>query len=832
MAYTSDQYERFWLNELGKVTRTGTDRLRAACPIHDGDNPMTLSINLTTGFAHCFKCHGDGQGWSMIEFAMVRYGFDRHCANDYVRGQIGEITKPSIAPWRFPFPKPTVITSDEWRLGTLAQRIVGMIEFFDMQGEPGWSATAQYAYETVASLKYRALHKPTGEKRLFWLTMTAKGGWTKPAKLGVVAPPYRCASLAGQEEIWLLNGEKAVDRAVEAWGITATCLPNGEAHWKPEYLSWFLRARVVYVVLDNDAQGEQHGKIVGGALALAGCNARLVRLPGLPEKADCWDFIEQGGTLEEACQVARNAPAAEAYAEPPKNKVREMPRRDASSNNGTGGNHSNNGTGTLTGPDLTAFENTDAGNAERLVLVAGDKLRFAEHLDQSWLSFTGQFWQPGAARSTYTPAIHTLRLLKQQANDKGEDKLWNFAHSKLSHGGIHAMIHQAEPKLAIDVRELDRHPLLINCSNGVFDLETGELRPHAPEDLLTRCFLYPYDPTLPPPLLWLRSLDEWFGASPDADTGALERAERMSLYFRRILGYALTGNIDEKAFFVLYGSGNNGKTTCTGTMQEILGDFSVTISPGTLTRGWGRNENNVMADIARTKGARAIFAAEPTEGQRFDQGLLKMLTQGEVPITAVFKGRQPFSFLPTGKLFLETNQVPDFDSEDSAFLKRIHLVHFLASFPGGERARETRRHLLRAEAAQIFNLAIKDARDCLKDGLQRPEECGLQMREIRDQQARNDELEPFLEEFFVRGAHLRATLADIEALYRPWTERHRLRALPRNQLSRKLCERIGITRGNDPGDHHEPAWLRGLAPKTAPTPPSGRDAQFKEPEDD
>jgi len=835
MAYTSDQYERFWVNELGKVTRTGVGRLRAACPVHDGDNPNTLSINLTTGFAHCFKCHGDGQGWSMIEFAMVRHGLDRNCANDYVRAQIGELPKPSIAPWQFPFPKPVTITDDGWRLGLLARRIAQMLELFDQQGEPGWEATAQYAYEPIHSLKYRAKHKVTGEKRLFWLTLTEKGGWSRPAKFGLVAPPYRALTLADQEEIWLLNGEKAVDRAVSAWQIPATCLPNGEGHWKPEYLDWFLRAKVIYLVLDNDPDGEKHGKIVGGALALAGLTARLVRLPGLPEKGDAWDYIEAGGTLERASEIAREGPVAEPYSEPPKaaRKIREMPALPPGGNNGNG-----NGTGRLDGPDLTQFENTDAGNAERLVVVAGDKLRFAEHLDQNWLAYNGQFWQPGAARSTYTPAIHTLRLLKQQANDKDEDKLWKFAHSKLSHGGIHAMIHQAEPKLGIDVGQLDRHPLLINCSNGVYDIETGTLRPHRPEDFLTRCFPWPFDETLPPPVLWMRSLDEWFGASPDASTGELERAERMSAYFRRIFGYALTGNVEEKAFFVLHGLGNNGKTTCTGTMQDILGDFAVTISPNTLTCGWGRNENNVMADIARTKGARAIFAAEPKKGEKFDQGLLKMLTQGEAPITAVFKGRQPFSFLPTGKLFLETNQVPDFDSEDAAFLKRIHLVHFSATFEGGERARETRRHLLRAECAQIFNLAIKDARACLKEGLMRPEECGLQLRELRDQQARNDELEPFLEEFFLRGSEMRASLAEIETLYRPWTERHRMRALPRNVLSRKLCERIGITRGNDPkGDHKTPAWLKGLAPKPGLVPPNpmfggGRDAQYKEPEDD
>jgi P4 family phage/plasmid primase-like protien len=837
MQYTSSQYEQFWLHELGKATRTGKNSLRAACPVHGGDSPNTLSIDLNTGFAHCFKCHQDGQGWSMIEFAMARHGFNRQCANDYVRGIIGDLPKPSVAPWHYPFPKPRTITGDEWQLGTLARRIQQMTEFFDQQGEPGWEVVAQYAYETIRSLKYKAVHRITGEKRLFWLTLTEKGGWSKPAKQGVVAPPYRVGALNGTEEIWLLNGEKAVDRAVEAWQIDATCLPNGEGHWREDYLPWFAHAKTIYLVLDNDAQGEQHGKVVGGALAKAGLEARLVRLPGLAEKADLWDFIEAGGTQQVAHEIARQAPLAEPYDPPARaaDKVKQMPRRDPP----PGGGDDDTGP-PIDGPDLTGFDRNDVGNAERLVAVAGDRLRFVEQLDQNWMIYDAQRWRAGAIRTAYTPAVQTLRLLKQQANRRGDDKLWKFAESKLSHGGIQAMIHQAEPRLMIDVSELDRHPFLIPCLNGVYDLETGKLREHRPEDYLTRIFPFAYDPTLPEPVLWLRSLDEWFGGGPEAGESELDRAERMSRYFRRVFARSLTGDVQYKAFHVLYGSGDNGKTTCTGVIQDILSEYAVTISPNTLTRAWSHNENNALADVARTKGARAIFAAEPTQGQKFDQGLLKQLTQGDSPITAVFKGRQPFSFLPTGKLFLETNQVPEFDSGDAAFLRRIHLIHFSASFTGGERARESRRQQLCAEYPQIFNLAIKDAQEYMRTGLMLPEECRISLRDIQDAQAANDELEPFLEEFFQRASGLVCTLIEIENLYRPWCERHRLRPLPRNLLSRKLTERIGIERGNDPKNHKEPAWLKGLAPKPglgARAMAVGKDAQykdalFKEPEDD
>jgi putative DNA primase/helicase len=830
MKFRSDQYETFWLHELDKVTRSG-HQLRAACPVHGGDSPNTLSVDLNTGFAHCFKCHNDGQGWDMIGFAMARYGFNRQSAWDYVRGVVGDISKPSVAPWRFPFPKPLAITDDDWRLGCLARRIEQYGEYLDQQPEPGpgWMAYAAYVYEPAESLKVRYRHKVTGEKRMIWLALTSKGGWSKPSKLGRVAPPYKARTLKGAEEIWLLNGEKAVDRAIEAWGITATCLPNGEGHWKEEYLEWFTGARVVYLVLDNDPTGEQHGTLVGGVLMQAGIEARLVRLPGLAEKADCWDFIESGGTLEQAREVAALAPVANASAPPPPPKEKERKAKvfTMPPMNGDGP--------PADAPDLTGYSRNDVGNAARLVLYGGARLHYARQWEDAWMYYSGAYWRCGAIEEAYAPAAQTLHLLKQQANLKGDDRLWKFADSKQNLGGVAAMINLSRKELAIDVNELDRRPLLINCLNGCFDLETGVLREHRPDDLLTRAFPYPYDPNLGPPMLFLRSLDEWFGASADASEGELDQASEMSDFVRRILGYLMTGSVREKKFFVFHGLGNNGKSTCITTLQDVLGNYAVTISPDSITNGFGRNENNTNADVARTKGARAIFSSEPKEGRKFDQGLLKQLSQGEVEITGVFKGKQPFSFLPTGKVLLETNRMPMFDIEDQAFIDRIVPVWFGIRFEDNEHTGPTRREQLRKEGAQIFNLAVSSAVEYLRDGLLVPGAIRERMKNIRDEQALNDGLEPFLEEFFVRGPQYDCTLADIEALYRPWCERNRLRPWPRNRLSRHLCERTGIRHGNDPKtDHRTPAWLKGLAPKNAaqPSMAGGGKAWYKETADD
>jgi P4 family phage/plasmid primase-like protien len=822
LKYTSDQYEHFWTSELGKVVRAGRDRLRAACPVHEGDSPYTLSINLVTGYAHCFKCHGDGEGWSMIDFTIARHGYDQETASEYVRNLVGGTNgnRSGIVHWDFPFPKPLAITNARVELSHLAERITSYAEYLDQTetpAEPGWHAYALYIYETIKAVKVRFQYKDTGAKRLCWLALTPRGGWSNLKKLGLEAPPYRAATLKGAGEVWLLNGEKACDRAIETWGVVATCLPNGEDKWKKEYLSWFTGIAAVYLVMDNDTTGVHHGKTIGARLVQGGVPTRLVRLDGVPPKGDLYDYIELGGTLEACREIARSSPLAdsiELLEKPARKKPGPVPL----------------GTANGSEPDLLPYEYTDNGNAQRLAHYRGNILRYARELETPWQYFTKTHWRSGTVEVGYQSACDTMDLLQRQGNRlKGEqsERIWKFANNKKNAGGIHAMLDLARGILPVDPAEFDRHPLLVNCANGTLDLESGKLRAHSADDYLTRTFPFVYNPELGAPEIFLRSLEQWFGGGPEAGTEELERAQEMIAYLRRLFGYWITGDTHHKSFFILHGSGNNGKTTFLAVVLGILGPYAVTISPNTLTTGWGRNENNVNADIARMRGMRVAVTAEPSD-KKFDQGLVKKLTQGDVPVTGVFKGRQPFDFFPSAKLILETNNIPTFDVSDKPFIDRMHLIHFCRTFPLS--IGKSQRELIWPELPQIFNWAITGAIEVVKDGLGTPLAIAReQMAAARDRQAReNDTLEPFLEEYFNQAPELTCTMAEIEAIYRPWCDRSRLRPLPRNLLSRQLCEREGIVRGSDPRNHKEAAWLKGLGLKTGPS----KVPQYKEPTDD
>src|SRR5690606_23127010 len=109
-----------------------------------------------------------------------------------------------------------------------------------------------------------------------------------------------------------------------------------------------------------------------------------------------------------------------------------------------------------------------------------------------------------------------------------------------------------------DAEEWDADPWALNVANGVVDLRTGTLRPHDPQDLLTKLAPVDYDPNAAGPV-WDAHLALFL---PDAD---------VRRQVQRDLGLALYGGDLEEFFDIWYGTGANGKSTTTKVLKEILG---------------------------------------------------------------------------------------------------------------------------------------------------------------------------------------------------------------------------------------------------------------------
>ena len=138
------------------------------------------------------------------------------------------------------------------------------------------------------------------------------GGWIWKGPERPV--PYKLPELiaSGNAPVLIAGGEKDVDN-LRALGFTATCNHGGEGKWWPE-LTPYLKDRRVFILCDNDEQGEKHQEVVGAALNGVASEIRVVRFPELPAKGDVSDFIERRRKdgLDDARPSDRNWPSASA----------------------------------------------------------------------------------------------------------------------------------------------------------------------------------------------------------------------------------------------------------------------------------------------------------------------------------------------------------------------------------------------------------------------------------------------------------------------------------------------------------------------------------------
>ena len=86
-------------------------------------------------------------------------------------------------------------------------------------------------------------------------------------------------------------------------------------------------------------------------------------------------------------------------------------------------------------------------------------------------------------------------------------------------------------------------------------------------------------------------------------------------YLRKLLGYALSGNMDARCFFIFYGDGSNGKSVIASLMKAILLNLYHQTAKGIFMKGSQEKTEGASPDKIALIGVRcAIYS----EGQTAD----------------------------------------------------------------------------------------------------------------------------------------------------------------------------------------------------------------------
>lgn len=435
----------------------------------------------------------------------------------------------------------------------------------------------------------------------------------------------------------------------------------------------------------------------------------------------------------------------------------------------------------------THFTLTDDGNSDRLVDRHGKDLKWCPEL--GWMFYDGKRWVEDKTGEVRRRAVDTVKAIGTEAaaepdSAKSAD-LFKHAARSLSDAKTRAMISSAESKLPITLSEFDISPWLLNTEDGTLDFKTREFQKHQREDLITRLAPVRYDLDAKCPE-WERFLFRTF-----------KNNLRLIDFVQRAVGYSLTGDTREQVLLILYGRGQNGKSTFLEVLSSALGNYAMHTPSETLMM----KRDAIPNDIARLRGTRFVCATETEEGRRMSEVMVKQLTGGD-QVTARFLHREWFQFRPTFKLWLACNHRPVIRGTDFAIWRRIRLIPFTVTIPPEEQDRELP-DKLREELPGILGWAIDGCQAWLEEGLGAPEEVQSATAEYREEM---DVTGAFLDECCNQKPGATTPARDLYTAYTAWCGQNGEHALTQRTFGTKLTER-GFLRDKGTGGVRE--W-RGI----------------------
>jgi putative DNA primase/helicase len=417
-----------------------------------------------------------------------------------------------------------------------------------------------------------------------------------------------------------------------------------------------------------------------------------------------------------------------------------------------------NGTATDT-PSQAAEEEypySDAFNALRLVQAHRQEMRYCSAW-KAWLTWTGTHWQRDTTGQLVRWQRATVKALGADLPGLGDDdtnKLLLHIKASLQTTRLEAAVRQAQSWEGISIAPacFDADPWVLNCLNGTLDLKTGDLRPHQPADLLTKCLPIAYDAEAHCPQ-WITFLEK-----------VMQGNAELIVFLQRALGYSLTGSTQEQCFFLLHGPTKTGKSTFLHIAKALLGPYGTQAEMSTFLH---KDRDTVRNDLADLAGMRLVCAIETDEGKRLAEALIKQLTGGTDTIKARFLFEEYFEYRPQFKVFLATNHKPKVNPTDDALWERIRLIPFTVQIPTGNRDKQLE-DKLRTELPGILAWAVRGCRAWHNQhGLGEPVAVIEATQHYRDEM---DAVGRFLEECCLIDAKVRVKAGDLYDAYKTWCE--------------------------------------------------------------
>lgn len=471
---------------------------------------------------------------------------------------------------------------------------------------------------------------------------------------------------------------------------------------------------------------------------------------------------------------------------------------------------------------LKTFPLTDLGNAQCLIYHNQGTVQYV-YEERRWLYWTKDVsgkasckWSWDITGDIYRRIWALLPVVKAQIAQRtlGNDKEYEAQIKKLtrlqSSAGVRGCLDLAPqcPGVTIPIERLDSDPWVLGVANGVVNLKDGTFREMRPDDYITVC-----SPVSMPTGAeggMYHALEQAAGSGcPTWERFLLEVMDdnyEMVSFLQRAVGYTLTGVTTEQSFFVMYGTGANGKSTFINILSALLGKLSTTTSVAAFTGDKPSSEDSYR--FAKFRGTRGLFMAEARESVRLREELIKVATGGDE-----LEGRVPygqfFTYTPQFKPWMSTNHKPTIYGTDHAIWRRVKLIPFEVCIPDEEQDHQLE-DKLKAEIPGILAWAIQGCLEWQKVGLKPPQVVLDATQAYRDE---SDEILRFMDD----NCTVTPGCEDVEVAagalyhcYSNWKKDRNEKPMTQTMFGRKMLERGAMRKRKTDGMYYTGVTLNGI----------------------
>lgn len=446
---------------------------------------------------------------------------------------------------------------------------------------------------------------------------------------------------------------------------------------------------------------------------------------------------------------------------------------------------------------------SDYDNALRMRDLYGKNLIYIPE-DKEWVKYNGKFWESDvecrSLREKFIAMAQTIPREVPQPSEDDDEAMAAFkrrvAYSLSCRDNVR--FNGALPSMCSlmhkSTLEFDAHNNLLCLRNGVLNLRENSLLPHNPNYFMRVMSDVDYLPSAKSDL-WEQYLTDVFGD----DTELLR-------YVQKAAGYTLSGDNNEKAFFIIKGDSNSGKSVFLNVIGHVLGGFYKKASVESFLYK-GSATGGARPDLASLAHKRVVVASETNEGDRFDEKLIKDITGGE-PLTCRDLYKSEITFIPTFKIWLSTNTLPAVRDDSNGVWNRVKVIPFNNVIPDDK----IDIHLtdkLKKEASAILNWCVEGYQMYLREGLTEPATLVEQIETYREE---NDTFGAFINDCLIVDSFARIDRNVLFELFNDWCDK--TKTYQKGMSNRKFFKKIR-DRGFQDAKSSGVRYIQGLAIKTS-----------------